>query len=112
MPKIQVEGRGVFEVEAGRRLVLELEDNDVDILHRCGGNLRCTSCRVELLGGEVPPMNEAEFNKLTEKGHPTDGSVRLSCQIRVEHDLTVRPILTVSSAGMDAGPRPQEWPQE
>lgn len=108
MPVITVEGRGTFEVEAGKKLVLALEDNNVDILHRCGGNLKCTSCRVELLAGEVPPMSEAELSKLTEKGHPTDGSVRLSCQIRVEHDLTVRPILTVSSAGMDAGPRPQE----
>lgn len=108
MPKIEVEGREAFEVEAGRRLVLELEDNGVDVLHRCGGNLKCTSCRVEVIGGEVPPMSEAELTKLTEKGHPTDGSVRLSCQIRVEHDLKLRPILTVSSAGMDAGPRPQE----
>lgn len=108
MPRIEVEGRGSFEIETGKKLVLALEDNGVDILHRCGGNLRCTSCRVELLGGEVPPMSEAEVAKLTEKGHPTDGSVRLSCQIRVEHDLKVRPILTVSSAGMDAGPRPQD----
>ncbi|HLO01820.1 MAG TPA: 2Fe-2S iron-sulfur cluster-binding protein [Symbiobacteriaceae bacterium] len=108
MPKIHVEGRDTFAVAAGSKLVLALEDNGVDILHRCGGNLKCTSCRVEILAGEVPPMSEAELNKLTEKGHPTDGSVRLSCQIRVEHDLTVRPILTVASAGMDAGPRPQD----
>jgi ferredoxin len=108
MPKITVDGRGTFEVEAGKKLVLALEDSGVDVLHRCGGNLRCTSCRVELLGGDVPPMSEAELNKLTEKGHPTDGSVRLSCQIRVEHDLTLRPIMTVSSGGMDAGPRPQD----
>lgn len=108
MPKIQVEGRGTFEVEAGKKLVLALEDSGVDVLHRCGGNLRCTSCRVELLGGEVPPMSEAELNKLGEKGHPTDGSVRLACQIRVEHDLHLRPIMTAASSGLDPGPRPQE----
>lgn len=108
MPKIEVEGRGTFEVLAGTKLVLALEDSGVDVLHRCGGNLRCTTCRVQLLGGNVPPMSEAEVNKLTEKGHPTDGSIRLSCQIRVESDLTVRPVLTVATAGMDAGPRPQE----
>lgn len=108
MPKITVEGRGTFEVEAEKKLVLALEDSGVDVLHRCGGNLRCTSCRVELIAGEVPPMSEAELNKLTEKGHPTDGSVRLGCQIRVTSDLTVRPILTVSASGLDAGPRPQD----
>lgn len=108
MPKITVEGRGTFEVEAGKKLVLALEDSGVDVLHRCGGNLRCTSCRVQVLDGAVPPMSEAELNKLTEKGHPTDGSIRLSCQIRVESDLTVQPVMTVSTAGLDAGPRPQD----
>jgi ferredoxin len=107
MPKIDVDGRGTFEVPAGTKLVLALEDNGVDVLHRCGGNLRCTTCRVEILDGQVPPMSEAEQLKLTEKGHPVDGSVRLSCQIRVEHDLKVRPVMTVASSGMEAGPRPQ-----
>jgi ferredoxin len=108
MPKIEVEGRGTFEVEAGKKLVLALEDSGVDILHRCGGNARCTTCRVEVLDGNAPAMGEAELAKLTEKGLPTDGSIRLSCQIRVENDLKVKPAMTVSSAGMDAGPRPQD----
>jgi ferredoxin len=43
MPKIQVEGKGTFGGEEGKKLVLCLEDNSVDILHRCGGNAKCTS---------------------------------------------------------------------
>lgn len=107
MPKVEVEGRGVFEVEAGKKLVLALEDNGVDILHRCGGNIKCTSCRVEVLEGDAGPMSDAERAKLVEKGHDPEG-FRLSCQVRVTGDMKVRPAMTVASAGLDAGPRPAE----
>lgn len=108
MPKIEVEGRGTFEVPAGKKLVLALEDNGVDVLHRCGGNARCTTCRVEVLEGDPGAMGDAERNKLQEKGIPDDGKIRLSCQIQVSGDLKVRPAMTVASSGMDAGPRPAE----
>jgi ferredoxin len=105
MPKIEVVGKGVFEVEEGKKLVLCLEDNGVDILHRCGGNARCTTCRVEILEGDPGPMTEAEITARQNKG-VTDETIRLSCQIRVHSDLKVRPLMTVSESGMDAGPRP------
>jgi ferredoxin len=105
MPKVTVGGRGTFEVPEGGKLVLALEDNGVDILHRCGGNAKCTTCRVEILEGDPGPMNDAEKAKLEEKG--ILGQFRLSCQIRVQSDLTVRPANTVTSSGKDAGPRPE-----
>ena len=52
MPKLNVEGFGEFEVAEGKRLVLALEENGVDILHACGGNARCTTCKVEFAAGE------------------------------------------------------------
>lgn len=106
MPKIAVEGRGLFEVAAGTKLVLALKDNEVDVLHRCGGNARCTTCRVEILEGDAGPMGDAERAKLEEKG--ILGQARLACQIRVEGDLKVRPVMTVSSSGLEPGPRPAE----
>ena len=49
MPKLVVEGVGEFEVPEGKRLVLALEqDAGIDQLHACGGNARCTTCRVEV----------------------------------------------------------------
>ena len=37
MPKLEVEGKGTFDVPEGKRLVLAIEeDAGVDILHRCG----------------------------------------------------------------------------
>lgn len=105
MPVIHVDGRGSFEVAEGTKLVLALEDNGTDILHRCGGNARCTTCRVEILDGDAGPMGEAEATVREAKGI-TDPNIRLSCQIRVHSDLTVQPAMTVSESGMDAGKRP------
>jgi ferredoxin len=107
MPKIQVEGKEGFQVEEGTKLVLALEDNDVDILHRCGGNARCTTCRVEILEGDAGPVEEAEAKILDAKGFREE-NIRLSCQIRVQSDLTVKPIMTASDSGMEPGTRPQD----
>ena len=108
MPKINAEtATGLVEVDApeGKKLVLVLEDAGVDILHRCGGNARCTTCRVEVLAGEPGAMGELEKNRLAMESELAP-NVRLSCQIRVSSDLQVRVINQVSTRGMDAGPRP------
>ena len=105
MPRIEVEGRGTFEVPADTRLVRVIEGNGIDILHRCGGFAKCTTCRVEFLAGEPERMTVAERDKLTEK--ELLGQVRLSCQILCDHDMAVRPLMTLSSSGLpDPGPEP------
>lgn len=97
MPKLTVEGVGEFEVANGKRLVLALtEDAKVDQLHACGGNARCTTCRVEVLAGEPDQMTVAEKNVLTAKGL---SGVRLSCQMLCDHDLSVRCISRVAGSG-------------
>ena len=106
MSKITVEGVGTFDVPANKRLVLALEDEaGIDQLHACGGNARCTTCRVETLEGDPGPMGELERNRLAMEAELAD-NVRLSCQIHVNSDLKVRVINQVSVRGMDAGPRP------
>lgn len=107
MPLIQVEGKQPIEVEEGKKLVLALEDEGVDVLHRCGGNARCTTCAVEVLTGDLGDIGEAEATVRQNKGIE-DPSIRLSCQVRVHEDVSIRLIKTVGSTGLDAGPRPQE----
>ena len=104
MPHITVEGEKTFEVEVGKKLVLCLEDNEIDVLHRCGGNARCTTCRVEIVSGEVPPMSEKERDALEEPD--LIEKFRLSCQLRAENDLTVRVAKRAHLEGMRPGPRP------
>jgi ferredoxin len=105
MPKLTVEGFPTVDVEAGKRLVLAIEqDAGVDVLHACGGNARCTTCRVEFIGGEPTKMTKAEKTKLEERGLT---GVRLSCQIQCEHDMTVRAISRLTGSGRpDPGPTP------
>src|SRR5271163_508390 len=105
MPKLTVEGVGEFEVPANKRLVLALEDEaKIDQLHACGGNARCTTCRVEFVTGEPDKMTEAEKAVLAARGIT---GVRLSCQIDCDHDMTVRANSRLAGGGRkDAGPRP------
>jgi ferredoxin len=107
MPKLTVEGVGEFEVPQGKRLVLALEDEArIDQLHACGGNARCTTCRVEFVSGEPPRMTAAEKSVLAARGL---SGVRLSCQIPCDHDMAVRAISRLAGSGRkDVGPRPAD----
>jgi ferredoxin len=107
MPALNVEGVGTFEVPQGKRLVLALTDEaGVDQLHACGGNARCTTCRVEFVAGEPDSMTASEKSILAARGL---AGVRLSCQILCDHDMTVRAISRFAGSGRkDAGKRPEE----
>ena len=106
MPKLVVEGYETVEVPAERRLVLAIErDAGVDIMHACGGNARCTTCRVEFIEGEPSKITVAEKERLTARGLV---GVRLSCQILCEHDMAVRAISRLEGTGRpDPGPPPE-----
>src|SRR6516225_1992666 len=105
MPKLTVESVGTFDVPQGKRLVLALEDEaKIDQLHACGGNARCTTCRVEFIAGEPDRMTAAEKAVLAARGL---SGIRLSCQIPCDHDMTVRAISRLAGSGRkDAGSRP------
>jgi ferredoxin len=106
MPTLTVEGFSPVEVESGKRLVLALEqDAKVDQLHACGGNARCTTCRVEFISGEPKAMTKAEKTRLEERGLT---GVRLSCQILCDHDMSVRAISRLAGSGRpDPGKTPE-----
>ncbi|MBA4105638.1 MAG: (2Fe-2S)-binding protein [Pirellula sp.] len=105
MPRLTVEGVGEFDVPEGKRLVLALEqDAGIDQLHACGGNARCTTCRVEFIAGEPSRMTVAERDVLSARGLT---GIRLSCQIPCDHDMTVRALSRLAGSGRkDAGHEP------
>ncbi|MGX9134747.1 2Fe-2S iron-sulfur cluster-binding protein [Rummeliibacillus sp. JY-2-4R] len=111
MPCVTILGGKSFEVEKGTKLVLALEDNGVNILHRCGGKAKCTTCRVEILAGDYLEITSKEKKAFVNKGvdpHIYDDFLRLSCQIIVNGDITVRPIMTSENTGKSPGPRPDD----
>jgi ferredoxin len=110
MPKITAETATetkAFAADEGRKLVLAIEDAGIDILHRCGGNAKCTTCRVEVLAGDPGEMGEPERNRLAAETGLAE-NVRLSCQVRVTDDLHVRVLGQASVRGLDPGTRPAE----
>ncbi len=110
MPNLTVEDVGTFEVPTGMRLVNALEDEcGVDQLHACGGVARCTTCRVVFVAGEPTTMTKAEKDVLTAKGLAGTPSLRLSCQIACDADMTVKAISRLEGSGRkDAGKRPAD----
>ena len=110
MAKLAVDGVGTFDVPNGKRLVNALEDEaKVDQLHACGGNARCTTCRVEFISGEPEKMTEAEKQVLAARGLANQKGLRLSCQILCDHDMSVKAISRLAgSARADAGKRPAD----
>ena len=110
MPKLTVEGVGTVNVPEGKRLVLALEDEaGIDQLHACGGKARCTTCRVEFISGEPTQKTDAEQAVLDQRGLSAKPGLRLSCQIRCDHDMEVRAISRLAGSGRaDTGPRPTD----
>jgi len=111
MPYVTVFGGETFEVESGTKLVLALEDNNINILHRCGGNAKCTTCRVEVMAGDYLEVTQNEEKAFADKEIDNtlyEDCLRLSCQIIVNGDITVNPIMTVENTGKPAGPRPAD----
>ncbi len=110
MSKLTVENMETVEVPSGKRLVNALIDEaKIDQMHACGGNARCTTCRVEFVSGEPSRITEAEKSLLTAKGLSGQAGLRLSCQIICDTDMTVRAISRLAGTGRaDAGKRPTD----
>jgi ferredoxin len=107
MPELSIQGK-TYEVEQGKRLVLAIEKSGVRIGHRCGGNARCTTCRVQFEQGEPQVMTVAEHAKLHQAG--LFGKARLSCQIVCEQDMSLTPLMTAENQPEwedDTGPTPE-----
>ncbi len=109
MPKLTVESVGTFDVPQDKRLVNALIDEaKIDQLHACGGNARCTTCRVEFVSGEPSQITQAEKDLLAARVLNTPG-LRLSCQIVCSGDMTVKAISRLEGTGRaDAGKRPAD----
>src|SRR3954468_20990245 len=100
MPQLTVDAVGTFEVPAGKRLVNALSDEaGIDQLHACGGQARCTTCRVQFISGEPETMTEAERSVVQLRNLLDTPGLRLSCQILCDHDMTVRAISRLDVSG-------------
>jgi adenylate cyclase len=75
----------------------------------CGGRGRCTTCRVLVLEGSehLPPPNATEAAALLRIKAPP--GIRLACQIRPSHPLTVRPLIPLRASTPRSGQDDDRW---
>jgi adenylate cyclase len=78
----------------------------------CGGNARCSTCRVRVDAGadRCPPPSVAEQQLLSRMGADTD--VRLACQLRPHGDISVVPLFAAASAAWSRIEDPPKWTEQ
>ena len=62
----------------------------INHIHVCGGNARCTTCRIYIMDGlsNCRPRNEKEKQLAEKLGFPQN--IRLACQTKIKGDITIR----------------------
>jgi ferredoxin len=99
----------VWEHSRWPRVSALIDDAKIDQLHSCGGNSRCTTCRVRFIEGEPGKVTQAERTILSARGLGAIHGLRLSCQITVDQDMHVVAESRFAGSGKkDAGPRPAD----
>ena len=73
-------------VTGGQTLLAALTSEGIPVPSPCGGKATCKQCRVQLLDGKDDPLetDKATFSKMELKE-----GWRLSCQLKVKHDVHV-----------------------
>ncbi len=91
MPKITIlPDNKTFELVEDKSILQTALENDIPHVNACGGEGKCTTCRLLVLEGVENCSPETEKEKfLKQKAHTTE-EFRLSCQTTISGDVTVR----------------------
>jgi adenylate cyclase len=88
--RIEYESGEAVEVEEGTSVLEASIRLGIDHMHACGGEARCTTCRVEVLAGiEHCPQQDDDERQVTAM-NGIASPMRLACQLRPTGDLRVR----------------------
>ena len=91
MPTLTIDQVGAFPVASGTRLINAIIDTaKADQHYSCGGNAKCTSCRVKFVCGEPEKITQAERDLLAANQLDQQPGVRLSCQILINDDMAIQ----------------------
>ena len=82
------------KTSAGEQTLLDISvSNKIPHWRECGGNARCTTCRVRVLEGSANLSPRSEREKEIAESRGWDASVRLACQTRLLGEATVERIV-------------------
>jgi adenylate cyclase len=84
------ENEGSFLAEEGSTILDTSLKNEIPHMHVCGGNARCSTCRVLVLDGmnHLDPPTDEEKKLARMKNF--EGGIRLACQARIRGDVRIR----------------------
>lgn len=100
-PQLTHSNGRVIRMMPGSTVLEALQDHAIAHASACGGKGRCTTCRVRVRSGVelLPEPGPLEANALGRIEAPPE--VRLACQLRPEHDLTILPLLPSDAVAAD-----------
>ncbi len=91
MPSVEVwPDHRIYEAQETSTLLAGAVQNGISFTHACGGNARCSTCRVMILEGcsNLTPPTDAE--KLISEKLQFNSNIRLACQTRSRGDVKLR----------------------
>ncbi len=95
MPKITISNQGQKVVdyklnnETPLSILAIMQENNIDWMHACGGNGRCTSCKCDVIeGGENLAANTEVENSYMESSR-LQANQRLACQAIPTGDVLI-----------------------
>lgn len=90
MPRITYQNEKVIDTDAATPILQASLQNGIPHTHVCGGNARCSTCRVLILEGleNCRPRNEKEQKMADRRNFSL--MVRLACQTTITGDVTLR----------------------
>ncbi|WNH09708.1 adenylate/guanylate cyclase domain-containing protein [Thalassobellus suaedae] len=71
--------------------------NQIPHLHECGGNGRCTTCRIRVIEGHNNLTPRTLIEKETTRIRKWDPSIRLACQCYAKDDVSIERLVWTSS---------------
>lgn len=97
---IRYVGHGTFKIPRGTTVLEASRANAIPHPAQCGGRGRCSTCRVAVTSdaSALPAPSKAERTMLERISAPAN--VRLACQLRPDHDISVQILLPIVPTGM------------
>ena len=71
--------------------------NQIPHLHECGGNGRCTTCRIRVIDGIQNLTSPTQVEKMTSGMRNWDSTIRLACQAYPKGDVRVQRLVWTSA---------------
>lgn len=90
---LELDKRIELNVPRGRTVLEHLRENRIPHASVCGGRGRCSTCRIRIESNleNLPPLSLEEKTIL--QRIKADPNVRLACQLKLDHDLSVSALL-------------------